>query len=69
MSTLELLYPPSIAKFNPLAVAAWVNEMACRRRSAVFDGYRGDPHNGTQLRTVLTPSGNYAVGTQGLAPT
>ena len=35
----------------------------------VFGEYRRDPHDGTQLRIVLTPSGKTDVGTQSFAAT
>ena len=35
----------------------------------VFDEYRRDPHGGTQLRNVLTPSGKTDVGTQSFVAT
>jgi len=35
----------------------------------VFVEYRRDPHDGTQLRNVLTPSGKTDVGTQSLVAT
>ena len=35
----------------------------------VFDKYRRDPHDGTQLRNVHTPSGKTRVGIQSLAAT
>ena len=35
----------------------------------VFDEYRRDPHDGTQLRNVLTPSGKTRIGVQSFVAT
>ena len=38
-------------------------------KKRVFDEYRRNPHDGTQLRNVLTPNGKTSVGVQSFVAT